>query len=53
LICGVKPIPGASFTAVTLSATVSVSLKAPPEPVWPLSLVSTLSVSAPLKFRLP
>jgi hypothetical protein len=37
---------GASLTAVTEIATVSVSDLAPPEPVLPWSLLTTVSVSA-------
>ena len=39
---------GASFTALTVIPTVSVSDCAPPEPVLPWSLVVMLNVSAPL-----
>ena len=39
---------GASFTAVTVIATVSVSVSVPPVPVLPLSLVTMVSVSLPL-----
>src|SRR5882672_10581155 len=40
---------GASFTALTVMATVSVSPSAPPEPVLPRSLVVTVRLAAPLK----
>jgi len=39
---------GWSFIGLTVIATVSVSVFAPPVPVLPLSLVRTVSVSAPL-----
>ena len=41
---------GASLTAVTVMVLVSVSLKAPPLPVLPASLVTMVSVTAPLAF---
>ena len=40
---------GASLTAVTVIATVSVSDSAPPEPVLPWSLVVIVRLAAPLK----
>src|SRR5882724_5567837 len=40
---------GASFTALTVMATVSTSVWAPPEPVLPRSLVVTVRLAAPLK----
>ena len=43
-----KVLTGASFTALMLMATVSMSLCGPPEPVLPPSLVVSVSVSAPL-----
>ena len=39
---------GASFTALTVIATVSVPVKAPPMPVLPRSLVTIVKLSAPL-----
>ena len=39
---------GASFTGAMLMVLVSVSLKAPPLPVLPASLVSMVKVTAPL-----
>ncbi len=42
-------LTGASFTAVTVMFTVSVSLKAPPDPVLPKSLVTIWILAAPLK----
>ena len=42
-------LTGGSLTAVTVIATVSMSVAAPPEPVLPWSLVVTVSRSAPLK----
>src|SRR5882724_6004307 len=40
---------GASFTALTVMATVSTSVLAPPEPVLPRSLVVTVRLALPLK----
>src|SRR5882724_9205196 len=42
-------LTGASFTALTVMATVSTSVWAPPEPVLPRSLVVTVRLAAPLK----
>ena len=42
---------GASLTAVTVIASVSVSVSAPPAPVLPPSSLVMVSVSAPLKFE--
>src|SRR5262247_4124590 len=42
-------LTGASFTALTVMATESLSLRAPPEPVLPWSLVVTVRLAAPLK----
>jgi len=39
---------GASFTGLTVIATVSVSLSGPPEPVLPWSLVVTVRLALPL-----
>ena len=39
---------GASFTAMTVMATVSVSVSGPGLPVWPRSSVTMVRVSAPL-----
>ena len=39
---------GTSLTGVMFSVTVSVSVRAPPEPVLPASLVVTVSVTEPL-----
>ena len=44
-----KVSTGASFTALTVIFTVSVSLLAPPEPELPWSLVTMVMVVAPLK----
>ena len=44
---------GASLTAVTLIATGSVSVRGPPVPVAPPSLVVTVSVSEPVKSCTP
>ena len=41
-------LTGASLTAVTVMATVSLSVNAPPLPVLPPSLVSRVRVSEPL-----
>ena len=40
---------GASLTARTVSATVSVSVRVPPAPLWPRSLLVIVSVSLPTK----
>ena len=42
-------LSGASFTALTVMPTVSVSASAPPEPVFPWSSVARVRVTAPLK----
>src|SRR5215468_5795452 len=42
-------LTGASFTALTVMVTESVSLSGPPEPVLPWSLVVTVRLAAPLK----
>src|SRR5215510_4759409 len=42
-------LTGASLTAFTVMATESLSLRAPPEPVLPWSLVVTVRLAAPLK----
>ncbi len=46
-------LAGASLTANTVIATAVVSVKAPPVPVAPPSLVVTVRVSLPLKLALP
>ncbi len=46
-------LSGASLTAVTVMATASVSVRVPPVPVAPPSLVVTVRVSLPLKLGLP
>jgi len=46
-------LTGASFAAVTVIATVSLSGSGPPVPVLPASLVNTVSVSLPLKLATP
>ena len=49
VLCAVGKLKvGASLTAVTVMATVSVSLRGPPLPVLPPSLVVMLRVSEPL-----
>ena len=42
-------LTGASFTALTVTATVSVSVFAPPEPLFPWSSVVIVRVEEPLK----
>ena len=42
-------LTGASLTALTVMATESLSVRAPPEPVLPRSLVATVMLAAPLK----
>ncbi len=42
-------LTGASFSAVTLMASVSTSMSAPPVPVLPRSFVTTVTEATPLK----
>ena len=50
MVCAAGTVfTGASLTALTVMATVSVSVWAPPEPVLPWSLVVTVRLAVPLK----